>query len=177
MASRTVSFTACKPTIESSSLHNSSKSGRLLLDSFKTASTYHNRNGLAGELHAEGLDGAASVVQTTDAVVDIYKFGSGIHKFFDGSELKPGQNPMDEFRRGLYELSGWKLVDDYGDYATLAQKMEMYSDVSSNVDLGYKYIDGALNGEALETILENTKLGKLISGPGKILEKLSDSVS
>ena len=143
---------------------------------YAEAEDYHNREGLAGELRDAGWDSAADVVQTTDAVVDTYKLFTGIKEFADGS-LKPGENPMYRYRKNLYELTGWKLVDDYGDYATYTQKIKYFADVSSNADLAYKYADGGLNGEGLKTILENTQIGKIVTAPGKIMEKSSDSVS
>lgn len=142
------------------------------------AEEFSNRDGLAGELRASGLEGVADALDVVDTGVGIYKFGSGIKGLADGTLLKPGENPLDKFRKNLFEFSGWKLAENpadiYQHVPTVLEKIEYFDDLASNYDLAYKYVDGALDGKTIETILENTQIGKLYDGATDIYEDIKE---
>lgn len=130
------------------------------------AEDYANREGLAGELHASGLDELGYAVDTIDFAVGTYKTVTGFGKLsstLDGMSW----SSLDDLKDNLFTLSGWKDVDSLKDAADLSTQIDHYKDFSSNVKLGYKYVDGAFGEDGLLlTALKNTTPGK--SGTGLI---------
>ena len=137
------------------------------------AEDYHNRNGLAGELHAEGLDTAGTVVDGLDWVEGTYKTVTGFNKLHKGEVFKKGQSWKEYLNTGF----GWKTVDDLADTAEYADQVKYYSDLASNVDTGFKYVDGfkeeGLMG-LLKTVWDESVSGKNAEGAKKSLSGLGD---
>ena len=124
------------------------------------AEDYANREGLAGELHASGLDEVGYVVDTIDFSVGTYKAVTGFGKLsstLDGMSW----SSLGDLKDNLLTLSGWKDVGSLKDAADLSAQIDHYKDFSSNVKLGYKYVDGAFGEDGLLlTALKNTSAGK-----------------
>ena len=124
------------------------------------AEDYANREGLAGELHASGLDELGYAVDTVDFAVGTYKALTGFEKLntaLDGMSWRS----IDDLKDNLLYLSGWKDVDSLKNAADLSTQIDYYKDFSSNVKLGYKYVDGAFDEDGLLlAALKNTSVGK-----------------
>ena len=136
------------------------------------------RDGLKGELEASGFDTAADIVGGVDATVNTYKFVTGIGSLKDDiGGIFTAKDHGAELKKVLFESSGWKLPSTVTDSNAVLQGIGKSDALFSNVDLAYKYVDGFLTDSGLETILSNTQLGKIITGPGKILGALADEVS
>lgn len=136
------------------------------------------RDGLKGELEASGFDTAADIVGGVDATVNTYKFVTGIGSLKDDiGGIFTAKDHGAELKKVLFESSGWKLPSTMTDSNAVLQGIGKSDALFSNVDLAYKYVDGFLTDSGLETILSNTQLGKIITGPGKILGALADEVS
>ena len=136
-----------------------------------------DRDGLVGELDAAGFDAAADFVEGVDATVNIYKFTDGIKNLKESPLFNWKDVKSKDILKGLLETSGWKIPDSVSATADMGKKIEYFDDLFSNADLAYKYVNGFLSGEAINAILENTQLGKIIGGPAKIIEPLTDEVS
>ena len=137
-----------------------------------------DRDGLKGELEASGFDTAADIVGGVDATVNTYKFVTGIGSLKDDiGGIFTAKDHGAELKKVLFESSGWKLPSTVTDSNAVLQGIGKSDALFSNVDLAYKYVDGFLTDSGLETILSNTQLGKIITGPGKILGALADEVS
>ena len=136
------------------------------------------RDGLKGELEASGFDTAADIVGGVDATVNTYKFVTGIGNLKDDiGGIFTAKDHGAEQKKVQFESSGWKLPSTVTDSNAVLQGIGKSDALFSNVDLAYKYVDGFLTDSGLETILSNTQLGKIITGPGKILGALADEVS
>lgn len=136
------------------------------------------RDGLKGELEASGFDTTADIVGGVDATVNTYKFVTGIGSLKDDiGGIFTAKDHGAELKKVLFESSGWKLPSTVTDSNAVLQGIGKSDALFSNVDLAYKYVDGFLTDSGLETILSNTQLGKIITGPGKILGALADEVS
>lgn len=133
------------------------------------------RDGLKGELEASGFGTAADIVGGVDATVGTYKFVTGISGLKDGvSGIFTAKDHSAELKKVLFEASGWKLPSAVTGSNAVLQDIGKSGAVISNVNMAYKYLDGFLNDSGLEAILGNTKPGKIITGPEKILESLTD---
>ena len=135
------------------------------------AEGYSKREGLAGELHAEGLDEAGSVVDCLDWGVGTYKTVTGFNKLYSGEVFKEGQSWKEYLNTGF----GWKTVDDLADSAEYADRIKYYSDLASNVDTGFKYADGfkedGFSG-LFGSIWDESSAGKLAEGGKESLSGL-----
>ena len=136
---------------------------------YAEAEEYAGREGIADELHGNGLDVAGTLVDFTDFGVGVYKTTTGIQKLdkaFDGMKW----TSLDEVGDNLFKLSGWKDADALSGVVEAKDRFKYYKDVSSNVKLGYKYVDALVDdgifgrGGLLETAAQNTSPGKTGSG-------------
>lgn len=127
---------------------------------FALAEEYANRGGLADELHGSGFEGIGYMVDYVDFSVGTYKTVTGLGKL--GSTLDGmSWSSLGDLKDNLFTLSGWKDVDSLKDAADLSAQIDHYKDFSSNVKLGYKYVDGAFGEDGLLlTALKNTSAGK-----------------
>lgn len=124
------------------------------------AEDYANREGLAGELHGSGFEGVGYAVDIVDFSVGTYKTVTGFGKL--GSTLDGmSWSSLGDLKDNLFTLSGWKDVGSLKDAADLSAQINHYNDFSSNVKLGYKYVDGFFGEDGLLlTALKNTSVGK-----------------
>ena len=143
-------------------------------NTIKLADEMASRDGYVGELRANGFDGTADVVQSVEGGIGVYKLVTGVVKIKDNPLLHLKDAEKGEALSALFELSGWKLPSSGAD---LAQKISGFDDLASNLDLAYKYVDGFVGETGLQAILENTTPGKIISGPGKIIDAFSEVFS
>ena len=136
---------------------------------YAEAEEYAGREGIADELHGLGLDFTGTLVDFTDFGMGVYKTTTGIQKLnkaFDDMKW----TSLDEVGGNLFELSGWKDIDVVSGAATAADRFKYYKDASSNVKLGYKYLDALLDegifgrGGLIETAAQNTSPGKAGKG-------------
>ena len=98
---------------------------------------------------------------------------------------------MGDLKDNLLSLSGWKTGDSLEGLAGIEKKIEQYDILSSNVELGYKYVDGLVenigsdggifedggllgDGGLINTALKNTTPGKLIDAVFKSGEGIGD---
>ena len=136
------------------------------------------RDGLKGELEASGFDTAADVVGGVDATVGTYKFITGIKSLKDGvGSIFSAKDHGAQLKKVLFESSGWKLPGAVTNSSAVLQNIGQRGAVISNVNMVYKYMDGFLEDSGLEAILSNTQIGKIITGPEKIVGALADEVS
>lgn len=144
------------------------------------AEDYANREGLAGELGAAGWETGETVLEAVDLGVGAYKFGSGLSKFQTAwSEME--WNDLGDLKDNLLSMSGWKDGDSLEKLTGVPKQIEQYEIITSNVELGYKYVDGLVenissdggifddggllgDGGLINTMLSNTSPGKLIDG-------------
>lgn len=145
------------------------------------------RDGLAGELHASGLDTLGNALDVLDMGVSAYKIGGGIAKF-KTSWGKMDWDTLGDFRDNMLTMSGWKTGDSLQDLTQFEQTLTKYENITSNVKLGYKYLDGLKetlsggdggifedggllgDGGFINTVLGNTSAGKIVSSTGKTVE-------
>ena len=154
------------------------------------AEDYANREGLAGEVGAAGWDAGETTLKVVDLGVGAYKFGGGLAKFKNSwSEMK--WDDMGDLKDNLLSLSGWKTGDSLEGLAGIEKKIEQYDIISSNVELGYKYVDGLVenigsdggvfedggllgDGGLINTMAKNTTPGKLIDAVFKSGKGIAD---
>lgn len=164
------------------------------------AEDYATREGLAGELGAAGWEEGEMFLDGVDLAVGAYKLGGGISKF-QTNWSKMEWNDLGDLKDNLLSLSGWKSGDSLETLTGIPKKIEQYEIITSNVELGYKYVDGLVenvgsdggifddggllgDGGLINTMLKNTSPGKLIdslfkSGEGgyELSEKIKESIS
>ena len=136
---------------------------------YNEAEVYAGREGIADELHGNGLDAAGTIVDFTDFGVGVYKTTTGATKLKETFEGMSWTN-LDEVGDNLFKLSGWKNVDDVSNAVNATERFKEYKNISSNVKLGYKYVDafldgGVFGGDGLAVeAAKNTSLGKTATG-------------
>lgn len=131
---------------------------------YQYAEDYAGRDGLAGELHGEGFDVAGYMVDVSDWSVGLVGIINGAKKMGDALDGM-SWNSIDDVKSNLFSLSGWKTVSNLDDAAELAETIEHYNNLSSNIKLGYKYVTGLFGEEGLlATAAGNTSPGKIVTG-------------
>lgn len=132
------------------------------------ADDYANRDGLAGELHANGADGLGSFVDGLDTAAGAYKTISLGDKLFSGEIFKEGNTIKENLLTGF----GWKSVDELSDSAEYIDQISHYSDLISNVKTGTKYAEGFLTdpGAGFKTVWDSSVPGKLGNGGIDMIE-------
>lgn len=138
------------------------------------AEDYASREGLAGELHASNLDVLGYAVDTLDLAVGAYKTATGFEKLNTAFD-EMSWSSLDDLKDNLLTLSGWKDIDSLKNAADLSVRIDHYKDFSSNVKLGYKYLDGTFSEDGLFlTTLKNTMPAKPWTGLTTTIEDYMD---
>ena len=139
------------------------------------------REGLADELHATSWgDGFGYAIDIIDIGVASYELASGAQELdsaIDGMSWTTGEEIIDN----LLTLSGWKDAGKLGKTAGMAERIDHYSDIISNVGTGHKYVEGLSEGLLGEdglfmTMLGNTSPGKIGWGVPGIGQKILDLI-
>ena len=136
------------------------------------AEDYSNRNGLAGELRAEGAEGAATFVDVLDYGATLIDTATLLDGMWTGETFKNIKSGKDALLTGF----GWKQLEEVTDYNS---QLKYYSDLFSNVKTGYKYLDGfgedGLLGLA-KASWDNSLPGKSANGSKKVIGEGVDAL-
>lgn len=161
---------------------------------YTDAAAANDADGIAGGFDLGGNEILGGVAEVVDTANDLYKIGDGFKSLWEsGGKIldKLGNKELGEAGKKLFELSGWKIPQGMDGITTaeafetlseaeqvkqITQKLKTYKALFSDGKLALKYEEAIEDGELLETVWENSAIGKPISKLWNFFEDLIEDV-